>query len=222
MSQHTKSFFGLFAVLTLFLGGGCMPQVEPKVTQIEQPASPPPAESDTSTASEAPVDSETSIGSKTVTSTYGFSFLYPGTYVLQKNETTEEQKKKSFTDLGFDVPQDAYTLTLATDVRPEGFAGEGPPSINIIYWTNEKKLSLVEWGKKNSAYSGFHEGVPIYTKETIQGHAAIRYKSDGLYMFQSVLIEHGDGVLLLDVADESSHPNAETFEVILKNLKLGQ
>lgn len=179
--------------MTLLLGGGCLPSPEPQVTQIEQPASPPPI---------------TPTASKTVTSDNGFAFTYPAVYTISNNSSAADE---------------SYLLIHEDDVRPEGFVGEGGPPIQVAFWKNRKDLSLTDWAEQNKNESGFYAGTPAYEQISVAGKDAIRFEAEGLYPIKYILIEHENGVLLLAAAySDTAHPNLETFETMLKTVTFEQ
>jgi hypothetical protein len=128
MAKSKKNLLAAFAILGALLGGGCVPPLVQNQTQIEQPANTP----------------NGSTASKTVESEYGFSFLYPATYVIDHRSPTEADIKTGYTDKGLDAPKDQYILIQESEVRADDFIGEGAPPVSVMYWANEKNLSLEE------------------------------------------------------------------------------
>lgn len=202
MSQQ-KTMLGAFALLLVLFGAGCLPTARRDSAQTEQPMN-------------------GSIASHTVTSTFGYSFLYPATYDIHTYKLSDAEIAQGSGD-EFDGSLEGYTLWSASIGFPEAsgeeFVGEGPPTIEVSYWTNDKNLPLVEWAKRNRANSGFYEGTPVYTEETLAGKKAIRFGSGGLYSFKNILVEHDGGVLHISAGylDEQD-TNIEVFDIILKRL----
>lgn len=160
------------------------------------------------------------VAPKTYTSSeYGFSFVYPDTYLAEERTIDDVYRKHK-----------SITLLQKGYVAPEG--GEGPTTINIdIYQNNLDKQSLEAW-IKGSSNSNYKLGDGLITSLNVSGKEALSYEWDGLYRGHTVVFEHNQNIIAVSVTYLNPSDKIRLdFENILKsflfstpsvNLKLPQ
>lgn len=93
---------------------------------------------------------------------------------------------------------------------------EGPPMITVSIFKNPNNLSLNAWAESNKSYSnyGMKDGEPATL--TISNANAIRYKSDGLYQADNVVIGNAGLIYLVSCAyvDELSSMHKDFLELL--------
>ena len=132
----------------------------------------------------------TAPGGKTYTNTsYGISFAYPDTYVLEEREVGNAERYH-------------YAITLMDRVASRNIPqnGEGPTSITVDIFQNDLDKLLAEaWvkGNNNSNFKLSPDG--LLTSTTVADEEALRYTWDGLYRGESVVLSHKDTIIMLSV-----------------------
>lgn len=137
---------------------------------------------------EVPIVEETT---QVYTSTsYGFSFTYPNTYVLEERELgSGERFHHNITlidrEAGANIPQN----------------GEGPPSITIDVIQNDiDGLSVTEWVNNDSRSNFKLSPDSVLASTTVADREAVRYTWDGLYRGESVVFEHNGSIIMVSVS----------------------
>ena len=129
-------------------------------------------------------------GGKTyANASYGISFAYPDTYVLEEREVGNAERYH-------------FAITLMDRIASENIPqnGEGPTSITIdIFQNNLDKLSTEAWVKGNSNSNFKLSADGLLTSTTVAGREALHYTWDGLYRGESTVFAHKDNIVMLSV-----------------------
>lgn len=151
-------------------------------------------------------------GEQTYTNeTYGISFTYPGTYVLEERDVGNSERWH-------------HVITLmdreAAANIPQN--GEGPTAITIDFIQNDiNTLSIGDW-VANDSRSNFKlspDGELIHT--TIAGKEALTYTWDGLYRGQSIVFAHKNAIVMISVTHLSLSDQIRVdFSNFLSSLRL--
>jgi hypothetical protein len=107
---------------------------------------------------------------------YGLSFEYPATYRLQESDSPSGERLRH-----------TITLTRAADL-PLPEAGEGPPTITIDLYQNDRDAYTTERWIRDSSSSNFKLGAERLATTTISGSEALSYRWSGLYEGTTIAI----------------------------------
>ena len=84
--------------------------------------------------------------------------------------------------------------------------GEGPATITVSVYKNEKKQWPQTWADENPQYSNINLKQGAVSEAVVGGANAIRYMADGLYASENVVVAHGEYIYVLSgmFMDENS------------------
>src|SRR3989344_7184773 len=116
--------------------------------------------------------------------TYGISFDYPDTYVLEERETGNGERLRH-----------SITLVSKADAAEERANSEGPTAITVdIFQNNLDQEPVADWILKNS-FSNFKLSVDgVLTPRTVDDAPAFSYTWDGLYRGDSVVFPRKENI----------------------------
>lgn len=144
-------------------------------------------------------------------STYGISFKYPDTYVVQEREVGNSERYH-------------YAITLVDKIALKNLpqASEGPPTINIDIFQNDLDNLAPENWVKNTNESNFKISLDgVLTATSIAGSDAVSYFWDGLYRGQSVVTAHGKNMYMFTVTyNATGDPIRADFSQMLSSVTL--
>jgi len=70
---------------------------------------------------------------------------------------------------------------------------EGPPTISLMVFENNKRLTASQWVDTNSRFSNINFLMGQVDRDAVVGGTnAVRYRTDGLYLNDNVVVAHGD------------------------------
>lgn len=98
--------------------------------------------------------------------------------------------------------------------------GEGPPTITIAIFKNDQKQFPLAWANAHASYSNITLAMSDIEQAVIGGANAIRYRADGLYASDTVVVAHGGFIYVFSGAyiDESS-PTKRDFDPLLGSVR---
>ena len=85
--------------------------------------------------------------------------------------------------------------------------GEGPPTITILVFKNTQRLLPRVWVYENTQYSNINLKLSDITDVVTYGENAIRYRADGLYVSDNVVVAHRENIYVISgmyIEEESS------------------
>lgn len=143
---------------------------------------------------------------------FGFSYRSdPQGYVVEEMASVDEKH---------DLKKSVVILPLS-DKRPQSSVihGEGSPAITINVFNNTKKQWPTTWAIEHEAYSAFNLKMSSTTEVVVGGARAIRYKADGLYASDNVVVAQGQYVyvitgMFIDADSDLKHD----FEPLLSSI----
>jgi hypothetical protein len=150
----------------------------------------------------------------------GFGFTYrddPDGYYLFEAERGTNDPEDLVHTITLTVKSEHDELLRATSPR------EGPPTIVMYVFQDGEDASLRAWAETNARTSNIQLIRGDVTDTTIAGADAIRYESDGLYLFDNVIFRHENHTFLISGAyhDENSRTRRD-FQPLLDSLTLTQ
>jgi hypothetical protein len=97
---------------------------------------------------------------------------------------------------------------------------EGPATINIAVYKNTKKQQPLNWADEHTQASNISLKTGDVSEAVSGGANAIRYKADGLYVMDILIVAHGGNIYVIDgqYADENSDLKKD-FSPIVESLK---
>lgn len=115
----------------------------------------------------------------------------------------------------------ALVLMRAEDAArgiPQG--GEGPVTLSVHVFTNSAKQRPQAWADAHTQYSNINLKMGEVAEVVIGGANAIRYKADGLYVSDNVVVAHGDSVYVISGSflDEGSDIRRD-FQPLVDSVK---
>ena len=141
--------------------------------------------------------------------TYGLSFSYTDSYILDEEEVGNGERSH-------------YTITLSPkSAFPLPAGGEGPPTITIdVYQNNLGNLSLDSW-LRNTNFSNFKLSDGKYTDTTISGSPAVRYHWSGLYEANTLAFIHKKSIIAISGMYLSQNDEVvKDFNSVVSSFKL--
>ncbi len=146
----------------------------------------------------------------------GFLFSYP----TGENGYTMTEPQVGIDDSGLQkilVLTDTQEAKLFEDNPVIG--GEGPPTITLLVFDNQKRLTPLLWAETNTLYSNISLKRSETSETVIGGAHAIQYMADGLYASEIAIVAHGSHVYVLNGSfiDVSSTIRKD-FETILNSI----
>lgn len=159
----------------------------------------------------SPIDNQTNNSDSTLTYTnsdLGFSFEYPGTYVVEERDLdTANRYHKSL------------VLMPVGYVAPVG--GEGPTTINVDVYQNNLDKQSVELWVKGSAQSNYKLGDGVITPTAVSGVSALSYNWDGLYSGHTVVFAHAENIITVSETFLSPTDKIRSdFQLVINSFKL--
>jgi hypothetical protein len=144
--------------------------------------------------------------------TYGISFTYPATYILNETEAAGSAERTHH----------VITLMRKEDL-PLPEAGEGPPSITIeVYQNNLDKQTTEDWIRNTSA-SNFKLGEGVLASTTISGLPALSYRWSGLYEGTTIVLARSSRVYVFSVTYlEMGAPIIQDFVAIRDSVRISE
>ena len=111
------------------------------------------------------------------------------------------------------------TITLIRNEdlnKPTPLGSEGAPTITINVFENTKKESAQTWADTHNIYSSINLKSSQVSETVVGGVKAIRYKADGLYLSDNVVVAQGDYIYMISgmYIDENSEIRKD-FQPIL-------
>lgn len=76
-------------------------------------------------------------------------------------------------------------------------AMEGPPTISLSVYANERDQQPEDWANDHKLYSNINMKITEPAELMIGGANAIRYATDGLYRSDNIVIAHADKIYVL-------------------------
>lgn len=167
----------------------------------------------------------------------------PVTMEPEPSQPERDVKVAAYPDLGFSFAyttgSDGYTLVepeaaveggpvktlmlvhaddrAAYENPPQG--GEGPATITIQVFENDKKQFPRQWAEQNNAYSNIGLLIGEVSESVVGGANAIRYKADGLYAMNVAVFANGEHMFVVQGGYRSeSDPTAVDFEPLLNTI----
>lgn len=107
---------------------------------------------------------------------YGISFDYPRSYVLDEYTITEG------------IPSYTIVLMDADDAANIPMGGEGPASISVSIF-DATTTSASTWVQESIA-SNFQLAMGPLSEASVDGKAAVAYRTDGLYATDNIVVIH--------------------------------
>jgi len=146
--------------------------------------------------------------------TLGLSFAYQdgeSGYVLSEIDSEME------TDPSF---AGGYALIRSADATTQGERTEGPPSISIRVFTNDKKNFPRDWANTHALVSNIGLMIGKEADTVVGGANGIRYFTDGLYKTDNVIVAHGSYMYVISGSfiDEKDAIRTD-YEELLKALQ---
>jgi len=121
---------------------------------------------------------------------FGFSYRSdPQGYVVEEMASVDEKH---------DLKKSIVILPLS-DKQPQDsvISSEGSPAITINVFKNTKKQWPATWAIEHEAYSAFNLKMGSTTEVVVGGANAIRYKADGLYASDNVVVAQGQYIYVI-------------------------
>lgn len=119
---------------------------------------------------------------------YGISFSYPEGYVLTETDAAGSAQRAHH----------VITLMRSGDLPPPE-AGEGPPSITIDIYQNDRDALSAEAWIRNDSRSNFKLGDGRLASTTISGIPALSYRWSGLYEGTTIALAQPRWIYALSV-----------------------
>lgn len=119
----------------------------------------------------------------------GIEFTHPvgqDGYVLEENTPAVEQGLLK-----------TVVLIRAEDVNKIPVGGEGPATITLNVFKNLKKQWPRIWADEHVQSSNINLKVGDVLETTVGGANAIRYKADGLYASDTIVVAHGENIYVI-------------------------
>ena len=136
----------------------------------------------------------------------GVTFQYPDTYILSsKNNDVAGMK------------WDSLELVDKSYVPPEN--GEGPESISMSVFQNDKNLSLKDFIKTDPRLNYKLSRDGTFTHGTIGGEPSLAYQFSGLYEHDAVAVLHRDKVFFFTASwSQTIEPIRQDFSKLLASV----
>jgi hypothetical protein len=146
---------------------------------------------------------------------YGISFKYPGGargYTVIEPVVTPEMG-----------PEKIIVLMKSRDVELQKsgrLGGEYPPAINIRVFKNPNQQNPAAWATENPEYANTDLMLNAMSSMTLGGKPAVRYRADGLYAADYLVIPNGNYMYLIsgDFIDENSSIKGD-FERLINSIQ---
>lgn len=150
----------------------------------------------------------------------GLSFEYrdePDGYYLLKPEQRTSGRLDFVT---------TFVLTLKSEhdelAQSQG-AREGPPTITVLVFKNAKTQEPRVWAEENRAWSNIELALGEVIETTLGGESAIRYRADGLYLSDNLVVAHGDFIFVISgMYPEEGSIIRRDFEPFLRSITWGR
>lgn len=147
---------------------------------------------------------------------YGLQFEHkvgPAGYVVQEMLPSEPRNNLEGTIILFRT-EDYENL----ENTPVG--GEGPPVIAMYVFENVKKQFPRAWADENIQYSNINLNFGDVNEAVVGGANAIRYKADGLYASENIVVAHGEKIYVLtgQYFEENSQIHLD-FELLVNSIE---
>ncbi len=147
----------------------------------------------------------------------GFEFTYktgPNGYIVE--DTTKTQNSENiFKKIVLMQTKDKKSLNK--NGNPIG--GESPATITISIFKNTKNRQPGVWVMENTIYSNYKLKLTDPTETVISGANAVKYKTDGLYASNNVVVAHGGYIYIFTgmYLDENSPLNKD-FSLLMDSV----
>lgn len=97
---------------------------------------------------------------------------------------------------------------------------DGPPFIHFMIFKNASNLNVADWLKQNGKNVGYVDGKTVTSVESLGGADGLRYKADGLYMQDIVVMSNNYNIYVFsgDYPEESASIRTDFLD-LLKTLE---
>lgn len=122
----------------------------------------------------------------------GIEFAYrasPNGYRLETHDASEGDT--SLFVRGYVLMLEEDFQSLQADLSANNTPREGPPTINVSIFKNDNNMFPAGWAEAYPQYSNISLALTEVGSVPISGANAIRYRADGLYVSDTIIIVHG-------------------------------
>lgn len=97
---------------------------------------------------------------------------------------------------------------------------EGPMNIAVDVFTNEEMQFPLVWAREHGTYSNIELAQGEVAEAVVGGANALRYRVDGLYQMDVVVVAHGSKVYVLSASYlDAESPTYQDFDALLSSLR---
>jgi len=159
--------------------------------------------------SEVPTETPPAGGVIYESSSTGFSFAYPDTYVLVRAPESSELLE----GVTLMIKSDYEELEASTEPR------EGPPSITVMVYNNALGASPSQWVMAQPQLSNYGVATSDVLPTLVSGMEAVRYSWSGLYQGESVAVSHQNRIYIFSASWLTPEdPQREDLETVLSSV----
>lgn len=118
--------------------------------------------------------------------------------------------------------QKIYVLMLKKDYDEFAQSSEPrerPPAITMYVFENSNNMFPLQWAQNHAIYSNINAATLDVANVVVGGANALRYRSDGLYMSDNIVVAHGGYMYLISgayLADNDMYQRG--FENLVKSV----
>ena len=124
----------------------------------------------------------------------GISFEYrtePDGYILIEQDENEPEDARVLEYVSLFNKKEYLELIVSSVPR------EGPPGISVLVFENPEGYTANDWVTQNTMFSNVGLAISDIETTTFAGASAVRYMTDGLYVNDNIVADHGGRIYMI-------------------------